>query len=373
MKKEYLEALNLINDSYNNKKFDKKFFEFYETRREKNKHGIGILKINGVQYYFKIVNINSYVRDENKILSEISPYFCIAKKYGEMKTNSGEIINLYKYIPATKINAFNYLRNSNIQYSEKKEKAEKFFQNKFELMRKNYKVERMNGKSSSDRWFWGRIKNDERIVNYYGKNFELLYNDILKNCPELLNNFQNYLSNLENYLNSKNLTITTYSHGDFHDFNFSLDGILWDIDTFDFNPLLNDFTTYYWHFYAREDYLIYKYCPWLTNYMENELNIEELKKIREIKKSLICNWYIEIENEFKKNKIEKNINQEFIFKLFCRIFLINNVIEYEEIDKIKNYNFFNYFLINQNRNLKDLLFSSNIKFETIESENNEKY
>ena len=61
--------------------------------------------------------------------------------------------------------------------------------------------------------------------------------------------------------------------------------------------------------------------------------------------------------------IPENIKNEFIFKLFCRVFLINNVIEYEPEDKIKNYKFFNYFLNNKEKNIKDLLFSSNIIFE----------
>lgn len=157
--------------------------------------------------------------------------------------------------------------------------------------------------------------------------------------------------------------MTTYSHGDFHDFNFSLDGIFWDIDTFDFNPLLDDFATFYWHFYAREDYLVYKYCPWLTLSMNDKLKPEELKEVRNLKKEMILLWYDEIERIFEEYKIKENIKNEFIFKLFCRVFLINNVIEYEPEDKIKNYKFFNYFLNNKEKNIKDLLFSSNIIFE----------
>lgn len=109
--------------------------------------------------------------------------------------------------------------------------------------------------------------------------------------------------------------------------------------------------------------MVYKYCPWLTLYMNDKLKPEELKKVRNLKKEMILLWYDEIERIFDEYKIKENIKNEFIFKLFCRVFLINNVIEYEPEDKIKNYKFFNYFLNNKEKNIKDLLFSSNIIFE----------
>ena len=96
--------------------------------------------------------------------------------------------------------------------------------------------------------------------------------------------------------------------------------------------------------------------------MKNELIEEELLKIRKLKEKFILEWYDEIEKIFKKYEIEDNINSEFVFKLFCRIFLINNVLEYEKEDKIKTYKIFNYFLENNNKQIKKLLFSCNIKF-----------
>lgn len=362
MENEYIKVMELIKESCDNQKFDTEKFEFYETRREKNKYSTGIIKYNN-KYYFKIVKNNSYVEDEEYIKEMIKPNFSIIEKLGELKNNDEEIINLYKYIPAPKINAFNYLRNSEINFETKKRKLEEFFNNKIKLMKKNYNIEKMDGTKSADRWFWGRITVDPRKKKYYGDNFEKLYDDVLKYCPEAYENLKGFLDNIYDYLKEKNLTVTTYSHGDFHDFNFSLDGIFWDIDTFDFNPLLDDFATFYWHFYAREDYLVYKYCPWLTLYMNDKLKPEELKKVRNLKKEMILLWYDEIERIFDEYKIKENIKNEFIFKLFCRVFLINNVIEYEPEDKIKNYKFFNYFLNNKEKNIKDLLFSSNIIFE----------
>ncbi len=363
MEDEYIKVMELVKKSYSNQTFDLQTFEFYETRREKNKYSTGIVNYNDHKYYFKIVKPSEYIEDEEYIKHMINPNFTIIEKLGELNAENEEIINLYKYIPAPKINAFNFLRTSGINYDIKEKKLEQFFSNKIELMKKNYNIEKMDGSKSADRWFWGRITTDPRKKKYYGDNFERLYNDILQFCPEAYDNIKEFLNNLNDYLKQDNLTITTYSHGDFHDFNFSLDGVFWDIDTFDFNPILDDFATFYWHFYAREDYLVYKYCPWLTIYMNNELNTEELKRIRELKKKMIYLWYDEIERIFDKYKIKENIKEEFTFKLFCRVFLINNVIEYDENDKIKNYKFFNYFLENKDKNIRDLLFSSDIIFE----------
>lgn len=362
MNNRYYKILNIIKNSYQMLDFDSEIFEFYDRRTEKNKYTTGIIKYDNKKYYYKIVSEDSYIANESYIKEMIKPGFTIINKIDELRLDNGEIINLYKYIPATEINTFNYLRNSNIKFIEKEKKMKEFFYKKFKLMRKNYNIEKMCGSKKSDRWFWGRMKENERKERYYGKDFKDLYIDILQNCPSVYTNIKNFLDNILDYLERENLTITTYSHGDFHDFNFSLEGIFWDIDTFDFNPILNDFVIFYWHFYAREDNLIYKYCPWLVKYMKNELIEEELLKIRKLKEKFILEWYDEIEKIFKKYEIEDNINSEFVFKIFCRIFLINNVLEYEKEDKIKTYKIFNYFLENNNKQIKKLLFSCNIKF-----------
>lgn len=360
--KEYSEILELIKKSYLDKKFDDNIFYIYETRSEKKKYSTGIVNYNNEKYYYKIVDYNSYIDNENEIVNKIKPNFKIVEKYGELKLEN-EIINLYEYIPATKINAFNFLRSSKIQYDKKIKILKEFFYNKIDFMKKNYNLEKMDGSKKADRWFFGRLTVDPRAKKYYGNNFEMLYKDIEKYYPVAINNIKEFIQNLKTYMYKNDLTVTSYSHGDFHDFNFSLNGIFWDIDTFDYNPILDDFATFYWHFYAREDYLVYKYCPWLTIYMNDELNKEELRKIRKLKEEMILLWYDEIEKIFRKYEIEENIKKEFVFKLFCRVFLINNVIEYDIEDKIKNYKFFNYFLENKNESIRSLLFSSNINFE----------
>lgn len=89
---------------------------------------------------------------------------------------------------------------------------------------------------------------------------------------------------IQKEIKNKHSTIFAYTHGDLHDFNFSYDGLFWDLDTFNINPITNDFAIYYWHFFAREDFLILKYNPWLSRYMHNYLEDDELSKVRILKK-----------------------------------------------------------------------------------------
>ena len=83
MKNEYIKVMELIKESYYTQNFDREKFEFYETRREKNKYSTGIVKYNNNKYYFKIVKSSLYVEDEEYIKEMIKPYFSIIEKYGE--------------------------------------------------------------------------------------------------------------------------------------------------------------------------------------------------------------------------------------------------------------------------------------------------
>ena len=82
MENEYIKVMELIKESCDNQKFDTEKFEFYETRREKNKYSTGIIKYNNNKYYFKIVKNNSYVEDEEYIKEMIKPNFSIIEKLG---------------------------------------------------------------------------------------------------------------------------------------------------------------------------------------------------------------------------------------------------------------------------------------------------
>lgn len=122
------EINNYIAESYKNNNFDLNYFEFYKNRKEKKQNAIGILKLDNQKYFFKIVKESEY-NDEQEIKNQIYPYFNIVKKYSEKKIDN-EILNLYEYIDAPKLNAFNFLRNKNISLDDKDKKLNDFFTKK---------------------------------------------------------------------------------------------------------------------------------------------------------------------------------------------------------------------------------------------------
>lgn len=354
------EVNEYIKNSYEKSSFNPKCFSFYKTRREKGQNRVGILDWNNKKYFFKIVTKDEY-NDEEEIADKIRPYFKIVKKYSEYRIGD-EILNLYEYIDAPKKNAFNYLRNKNISLYEKEVKLNNFFDKKIEFMNKTCRIANMTGSKKADRWFFGRMKTDGRFGTFYGNKAEKLLGDINELYTEGYHNYYRFLNYIFGYMKMKNKTVESYCHGDFHDFNFSLDGLFWDTDTFGMNPILNDFTVYYWHFCGREDSFVYKYSPWLTNYMYDSLSKKELDLVRGLKEKFILKWYSSIEELYKNYDIIDGINSEFIFKLFCRIFLISNILDYKEEDRKLIYKFFNYYLENKDKCIKDLLFTNPVKF-----------
>ena len=363
MSKEYEMIIDYIHDCYVKKNFDPQQFEFYKLRSEKEKNRVGIYKGKDRDYFFKIVNEKDF-NDEEPIKTKISPYFNIVKKYG-YKQYGDLVVNLYERVNTVGINSFNYLRDNEVSIEETKERIEKFFKNYVFLQKESLNLNKMTGDRLSDMWFQGRVKSSGRAEKYYGNKFERLLSEIKTNYSEFYPTYQEFISNINSYLSEQNLLVEAYNHGDFHDFNFSLNGTFWDIETFGVNPLLNDFIIYYWHFYGREDGLIYKYSPWLVPYMNNKLNKEELEKVRKLKSEVILYWYSFIEESYQKYNILENINKEFLFKLFCRMFLIDNILNYQEIDRQKVIEFFNYFLTSLDspkEDAKKILFKNKIKF-----------
>lgn len=355
-----IEEINdYIEKSYRELSFDPDHFEFYKTRKEKRRNSIGILNLDDKKYFFKIVKDDEY-NDEELIKNKISPYFRIVEKYSERQID-GETLNLYEYIDAPGKNAFNYLRNKDISLVDKDKKLSDFFDKKIEFMNKTVAVADMNHSAKADRWFYERIKSGSRFDIFYGKDGELLLNDINDLCNDGVDNYRNFITNMFDYLSKEHKLVESYSHGDFHDFNFSLDGLFWDIDTFGMNPILNDFSVYYWHFYGREDTFVYKYSPWLTNYMYDNLSVEQLNEVRGLKEKYILKWYDAIENVYKNNDLYDGLKDEFLYKLFCRIFLISNILEYDLEDRKIVYDFFNHYIKDKNESVKELLFTNPVK------------
>ena len=335
--------------------FNPKEFSFLKSRKTKAKHRVGIYTdSNGEKYFFKIVKSDEY-NNEKVITEKIESYFTIVPKLYEKEYGS-MYINLYPYVDTNTVDAYNYLRKKDISLKEKKAKLSTFMNRYIELQRKYLFKDKMNGNRLSDMWFHKRIYQDDKAGEYYGKNFEKLLEFITVEVSDLYEYYKIFFDNIYKYLNEKKEIIVSFTHGDFHDFNFSLDGYFWDIDTFGYNPIMNDLVIYYWHFHKREDNLILKYSPWLTSRMFNQLDNNELQEIRNLKKEEIIKWYDFVKETYKENNIDKNLNEEFIFKLFCRVFLVDNILDYEKEDKIMVIKSFSKFLKHKEEDLKSIMF-----------------
>lgn len=353
--KKYEKIVDYIEKCYKNENFDENNFLFFKSRHTKSKYRLGIYSVNEKEkYFFKIIDSDKY-NDEDIIKEKIKPFFTIvenlcAKKFGSI------VVNLYVYVDIKNSDSYNYLRKKNVPKQEKQKKLSIFIDKYISLQKKYLYKDKMNGNCLSDSWFQERTKKNGRSEEYYGSNFKNLLYKIEKEIPELYDDYKQFFDDMYKYVDLKRDTLISYTHGDFHDFNFCLDGYFWDIDTFGYNPIMNDLIVYYWHFYKREDDLICKYSPWLLSHMYNELNNEELSDIRSIKKNEILKWFKFIKEEYRKNEISDNFNDEFIYKLFCRMFLIDNVLEYEKNDRLSVLEFFDKFLNNKKNDLTNLLF-----------------
>lgn len=344
--------------SYLNEEFDENF-SFVKSRKEKGMYRIGTYELEGIKYFYKIIP-NDQFNDEDVIKENIKGYFkipelLITQEFGD------ERINIYEFVDAVGTNCYNFLRRKSVSIEEKEKKLGTFFDKYIAFQKLNISKAKMDGTCKSDMWFHGRVMPLSRAGKFYGDNFSELLRKIKEDVPSMYECYASYLGGLYNYLDNQKELLTSYNHGDFHDFNFSLDNIFWDIDTFGINPIVNDFAIYYWHYYGREDNIVLRYSPWLIMNMHNELSSEELQEVRSLKRKEIIKYYHFIEEEYNKYGIKDNLFPEIKFKLFCRMFLIDNIFNYAEEDFLMVVKFFGNIINKKDNNVENILFSNDIK------------
>lgn len=338
--------------------FPSSVFSFYENRRDyKDMHRTGIYSEDGTKIFFKVIKKCDRI-DEDYITSTIEKGFSIANKLFELEFDNN-ILLLYEYLDTISLNSYNYLRNSHYTYYEKENSVICFFNLLFDQFTRTQCPGILDASYKSDMFFYGRFGENSRSADYYGINFKLLKKDVSQVFPQFNSKLEFLLKKINLLINTNYNTVLTYCHGDFHDFNFSLNGTFWDTDTFGYNPILNDFSIYYWHFYGREDFLISTYNPWLSIYMHNELQTCDLIKIRRLKKEIILAWFVEVIKLFTKNNITlDSIILELIFKIFCRVFLVDNVLLFSKEDRRIIYSYFDTLLSKIDASPGKILFSS---------------
>ncbi|MDR2410712.1 MAG: hypothetical protein LBE13_21730, partial [Bacteroidales bacterium] len=348
--------------------FSEDNFYFYENRTNfKDKFRTGIFKpsedktnLPSEQLFFKILSYN-FSNKEKEISSNLTAGFDIVKSIfiGEF---ADKFIHFYPYIDAHGTDGYAFLHKSNIPLAEKKAKLEKYMDTlRYQIISTVQIGKSDDEKSESNKLFFDRIRDGGRGEKYYGIKYEKLTKDIKQTSPEFSNNFERLLDIVTNEATKPHKTIFAYTHGDFHDLNFSYDGLHWDTDTFGYNPITNDLAIYYWNFYAREDSHVWKYAPWLSMYMRNDLSPIELNEMRDVKKAAIADYYSLVTELFSLYGLSENFFEEFTMKLFCRAFLTDNVTQYSMSDRVKLYGYWNNYISIQDSNnfLTDALFPNN--------------
>ena len=341
------ECVSLIASCYSKKDFPKSQFFFYENRRDyKDTYRTGILKEGGnPKFFFKILE-NDFYSQETEILRRLVPFFKIipilfVKQYGNI------FIHLYKYVDAHSMDGYSFLRKKTISYLSKKKALQAFMTSLKEQINSTLCLRESINLNPSNKLFFERLNPSGRSFSYYGKCYTNLLKDIHTVLPELTSPFQDFISEINTFRLYRYSTPCAYTHGDLHDFNLSYDGTFWDLDTFNYNPLTNDFAIFYWHFYAREDFLILKYNPWLSHYMVNELSSSELQRIQKLKKDFIKEYYSLLLSIFHKEDFLL-LKKELSLKVFCRSFLVDNVLAFSNSDRYLIYQYWNNYLKNYN-------------------------
>lgn len=350
---------SIIASCYFKKDFPKKFY-FYDNRREyKDRYRTGILKEQGSpKFFFKILHNNFYSK-ELEITKNLVPFFRIVpilfvKKYEDI------FIHLYNYIDAHHLDGYAFLRNNQISYAIKKRSLYSYLSALKYQINKTLLLKKANFVNSSNQLFFNRLSSKGRAFSYYGTNYVYLLKDVDSIFPSLTKQIYTFIKKLNTLKNNNYLTYYAYTHGDLHDFNLSYDGVFWDLDTFDYNPITNDFSIFYWHFYAREDFLILKYNPWLSHYMINSLSPIKLRHIQQLKKSFIKNYYFFIKSIFPEKKFSI-FKDELSLKIFSRSFLIDNVLTFNPSDRYLIYKYWYNYLTYYNSDsfFENVLFPQN--------------
>ncbi|MCL2850914.1 MAG: hypothetical protein FWE01_00955 [Firmicutes bacterium] len=335
--KNYQQALDYITQCYREALFPEKEFMFYENRRDyKNEFRTGIYTPEDMEKMFFKVLDEDFTDQERQIILNLDPNFDIIKTLLVQRSN-GHHIHLYPYVDTHDIDGYSYLRKKDISLDDKRDKLAEFWGNMENQITCSIKTGYSTSQNESNALFYPRLTPKGRNYDYYGRNYEMLLQDIQNLAPEFLENFKILVADVEKERNSKHPTVHAYTHGDFHDFNY--DGLFWDLDTFGNNPITNDFAIYFWHFFSREDNLVPKYNYWLSKYMDNQLDENELSDVRDEKQIIVENYYNLIRDMFIQEGKGDVFEREITLKLFCRAFLIDNVLKFDEQDRKQVYAF----------------------------------
>ena len=305
-----------------------KGFKFIPSYDKDNPSKIksGVITIGDKRYFFKFF-YNNFFKSDFLRLQNFALLFSTPQILDLIVWKNKIKILVYEHIQAKEINGFAYIGYKDDIY--KKDKISKFFDRLSCIYLKNLEVSRRKENYPSAIFFEERLFKG-KAVQLYQNNYLLLLHDILKLVPNLFDDISNSIKQVTKYFKSTSMTLITLSHGDLHDFNYSYDWVFWDLDQCGRNPILCDVSICFWSLISQR-FLLMKYNKKFINDNSNlngPINSSDVKLAFD---AFFHKMFLPIVSTCSEYF---NWREEFISRMFCRFFLVSNVLNYTKNDRI---------------------------------------
>lgn len=309
------------------------FLPFFDKDRP-SKIKSGILTLGNNKYFLKFFYDNFSQSDFIR-LKNFSLLFPTPKILGLILEKNNTTVLVYEYIQAKEKNGFVYVGYENDVH--KKDRITKFFNKLSRIYLKNLKSSKKTDKYPSAIFFENRLFKG-KATQLYQKNYLLLLHDISKLTPNLYDNISESIKLVVKYFKSDLMTFTTLSHGDLYDFNYSYDWLFWDLDQCGVNPILCDICICFW-FLSSQRFLLMKYNPIFiknNSSLTGSINLMDAKLTFDV---FFDKMFLPVVSEYSKYF---DWREEFISRMFCRCFLVSNVLDYVKEDRVFIYEMWNW-------------------------------
>ena len=323
------------------------FLPFFDKDRP-SKIKSGILTIENNKYFLKFFYDNFSQSDFIR-LKNFSLLFPTPKILDSILGKNKTTVLVYEYIQAKEKNGFVYVGYD--RDIHKRNKITQFFNKLSHLYLKNIESSEKTDNYPSATFFEDRLFKG-RAVNFYQNDYLLLLQDISRLAPDLLDSISESIATVIEYFKSDSITLTTLSHGDLYDFNYSYDWLFWDLDQCGINPILCDISICFW-FLSSQRLLLMKYNPIFiknNSSLTGPINLVDAKLTFDVFfDKLFLPTVAECSKYFERRK-------EFVSRMFCRCFLVSNVLGYIKEDKVFIYKMWNWLFewYKQKKDIKSL-------------------
>lgn len=300
------------------------FKAFYNRNIPKRIKG-GVFTLKDENYFIKFF-YNSLNKEDVRRYYEFSSKFPAPQILTIVKLNKKATAIVFSYINAININGFSQTIQSFKAYEHK---IKNFFLKITEKYLEGLDYIDRNAQYPARIFFEDRFLGKQSTV-FYQKDFRLLINDISYLHKKLESKITKCIGLINLFFTSSSFTARTLTHGDLHSLNYSYDWFFWDVDQSGINPIVGDLSICFWYL-VYQRFLLIQYNPYyIQNNSRNnaQISISDFKKEFEI---FFDYMFIPIIN---KISLSTDWKAEFISMLFCRCFLVNNVLDYSASDRL---------------------------------------